>query len=264
MQSSSLRDWDYWESKMEDIQFSKAFSAYTWTCNNFKVLISTSQKFFRVGNRLQGSKTTHGVCSVRGYRGLSMFSKTLKAFHVILELTVHCVEKAHLSQTCSSFIYLFIFFLHEWWTMKKTVISKCLLSPLSPYRFCTGDRTGDLLQNWTLHTTVLFLLPGHSSLPDGHNGCSHANLEHFTSPWWLPCTSSYNHQSFIGISLPSTSRQRLCGVAMLSLRKPIQREAAVDTDSSHNNLHLINQNHVTPWRRAHSWCTVQLNITAII
>lgn len=59
---------------------------------------------------------------------------------------------------------------------------KTLLSPLFPYRFCTGDRTGDLLQNWTLYTTVLFLLPGYSRLPAGHNGCSHAHLEHFTSP----------------------------------------------------------------------------------
>lgn len=84
MQSSSLRDCDYCESKKEDIQFSKAISAYTWTCNNFKVLISTSQKFFRGGNRLLGSKTTHGVGSVKDFRGVSMFSKTLKAFHIIL------------------------------------------------------------------------------------------------------------------------------------------------------------------------------------
>lgn len=148
--------------------------------------------------------------------------------------------------------------------MKKTIMSKTPLSSLFQYRFCIGDRTSDLLQNWTLYTTVIFLLPGHSSMPAGHNGCSHAHLEHFTSPWWLPCTSSYSHQPFIGISLPSTSRQRLCGVAMLRPRKPNQREAAADTGSSDNNPHLISQEHVTLRRRGHSWHTVQLNITAII
>lgn len=103
-------------------------------------------------------------------------------------------------------------------------------------RFCTGDWTGDLLQNWTLYTTVLFLLPGYSCLPTGHIGCRHAHLEHFTSPWWLPCTSGYNHQSFI--TLPSASRQRLCGVAVLRPCKFSQREAAADTDSSENPPHL--------------------------
>ncbi len=85
-----------------------------------------------------------------------------------------------------------------------------------PYRFCAGDWTCDLLQDRALHTPVLLLLLGHSCLPAGHDGCGHAHLEHFTSPWWLPRTSSYNHQSLTGIAFPPTSRQRLCGVALLS------------------------------------------------
>lgn len=85
------------------------------------------------------------------------------------------------------------------------------------YRFCASYWTCDFLQDRALHTPVLLLLPGHSCLPAGHDGCGHAHLEHFTSPWWLPCTSSYNHQSLTGITFPPTSRQWLCGVALLRL-----------------------------------------------
>ena len=85
-------------------------------------------------------------------------------------------------------------------------------------RFCAGDWTRDLLQDRALHTPLLLLLLGHSSMPAGHNGRSHAHLEHFTSPRWLPCTSSYNHQSLTGIAFPPASRQWLRGVTLLSHR----------------------------------------------
>lgn len=84
------------------------------------------------------------------------------------------------------------------------------------YRFCAGDWTCDLLQDRALHTPVLLLLLGYSCLPAGHDSCGHAYLEHFTPPWWLPCTSSYHHQSLSGVTFPPTSRQWLRGVALLS------------------------------------------------
>lgn len=89
---------------------------------------------------------------------------------------------------------------------------RCTL-PTSQFR--AGDWTGDLLQDRALHTPILLLLLGHSCLLAGHIGCSHAHLEHFTPPRWLPRTSSYNHQPLTGVTFPPRSGQRLRGVTLL-------------------------------------------------
>lgn len=83
------------------------------------------------------------------------------------------------------------------------------------YRLRAGDWTRDLLQDRALHTPILLLLLGHNRLPACHSGCGHAHLEHFTPPWRLPRTSSYNHQSLTGDTFPPTARQWLRGVALL-------------------------------------------------
>lgn len=105
------------------------------------------------------------------------------------------------------------------------------------YRFCAGDWICDLLQDWALHTLILLLLLGHSSLPAGHHGCGHAHLEHSTSPRWLPRTSSYNHQSLTCITFPPTSRQWLRGIALLShgTTNPNQWEVTDYTDGTVNH-----------------------------
>lgn len=102
--------------------------------------------------------------------------------------------------------------------MRMTVHFYWLRSCLSLllYRFCAGDWTCDLLQDRALHTPFLLLLLGNSCLPAGRNGCGHAYLEHFTPPWRLPRTSSYNHQSLTGVIFPPTPRQWLRGVTLLS------------------------------------------------
>lgn len=96
-------------------------------------------------------------------------------------------------------------------------------------RFCAGNWTRDLLQDRALHTPVILLLLGHSSMPAGHDGRGHAHLEHFTSPRWLPYTSSYNHQPLIGIAFPPASRQWLRGVTLLSQQGVTDHSSPIHT-----------------------------------
>lgn len=108
-------------------------------------------------------------------------------------------------------IYIFITFRI---IVKNT---NCVFFSLYLLRFCAGNWTRDLLPDRALHTPVLLLLCGHSGLPSGHTGRSHANLEHSTPAWWLPGSSSYNHQSLARVTFSPTPQQRLRGVSMLKL-----------------------------------------------
>lgn len=138
------------------------------------------------------------------------------------------------------------------WNMRLTMHFHWLSPSLSLLlcRFCACDWTCDLLQDRALHTPVLLLLLGHSCLPAGYNGCSHAHLEHFTSPRWLPCAPGYNHQSLTGITFPPTPRQWLCGVAMLNC---VGMKTTLTRLCSNACIHpAIGSSNMTLMRRGHS------------
>lgn len=148
----------------------------------------------------------------------------------------------------------------------RTVQSTLLIEAFSvfTYRFCAGDWTCHILQDRTLHTLVLLLLLGYSGLPAGHNGCSDAHLEHSTSPWRLSNTPCHNHQSLTGITLPSTPRQWLRGVALLrlqwSVRKPMRSNGLRWQDcqwSVHNQLGTSSETLKMAFLRL---CTAELTV----